>query len=121
MSDLCTLIMGLLVHSWFEIMEFSQFLIISTFWSWKSWKWLISESGQISVKRDNIFELSLLNQIYFFIERKFGVFLRSKIPSHPVLLYCSILQNSKHLAYTESIENSKSNYISKKCRNRGWV
>ena len=66
MSDLCTLIMGLLVHLWFEIMEFSQFLIICTFWSWK--RWLISESGQISVKRDNIFELSVLNQIYFFIE-----------------------------------------------------
>ena len=27
--------MGLLVHSWFAIMEFSQLLIISTFWHWK--------------------------------------------------------------------------------------
>ena len=30
-----TLIMGLLVHSWFEIMEFSQILIIPAFWHWK--------------------------------------------------------------------------------------
>ena len=34
-SDFYTLIMGLLVHSWFEIMEFSQILIIPAFWHWK--------------------------------------------------------------------------------------
>ena len=31
MSDIYTLIMGLLAHSWFEIMEFSQILIITAF------------------------------------------------------------------------------------------
>ena len=40
-------------------------------------KYLHSESGQISVKRDNIFELSVLNQILLSVERKSGVFLRS--------------------------------------------
>ena len=42
MRDIYTLIMGLLVHSWFEIMEFSQILIIPAFWHWKiavQWKW----------------------------------------------------------------------------------
>ena len=34
--------------------------------------------------------------------------------------YCSILQK-KHLAYTQGIENSRVNYISKKCRDWGWV
>ena len=29
------LAMGLLAHSWLEIMEFSQILIIPTFWHWK--------------------------------------------------------------------------------------
>ena len=54
MSDFYTLIIGLLAHSWFEIMEYSQ----------------------ISVKRGNIFELSVLNQTWLFVERKSGVFLR---------------------------------------------
>ena len=35
MSDIYTLIMGLLAHSWFEIMEFSQILVIPAFWHWK--------------------------------------------------------------------------------------
>ena len=35
MSYFYTLIMGLLVHSWFEIMEFHQILIIPAFWHWK--------------------------------------------------------------------------------------
>ena len=42
LSDIYTLIMGLLAHSWFEIMEFSQILIIPAFWHWKiavQWKW----------------------------------------------------------------------------------
>ena len=43
---------------------------------WNFWH-VHGKSGQILVKRDNIFELSVLNQIKFFIERKFGVFLRS--------------------------------------------
>ena len=42
MSDFYTLTMGFLVHSWFEIMEFSQFLIISVFSS--AGKWLQRES-----------------------------------------------------------------------------
>ena len=33
--DFYTIIMGLLAHSWFEIMEFSQILIIPAFWHWK--------------------------------------------------------------------------------------
>ena len=77
MSDFCTLIMEFLACSWFEIMEFSQFLIISSFIHSGTERWLSGKSGQILVKRDNIFELSVLNQIKFFIERKFGVFLRS--------------------------------------------
>ena len=64
MSEFYTLIMGLLVHlfmiSWFEIVEFSQFLII---WLSGTGKQPRSENGQISVKEDNIFELSVLNQI----------------------------------------------------------
>ena len=35
MSDIYTLIMGLLAHSWFKIMEFSQVLVIPAFWHWK--------------------------------------------------------------------------------------
>ena len=35
MSDFYKFIMGLLAHSWFEIMEFSQGFIISAFWHWK--------------------------------------------------------------------------------------
>ena len=36
MSDIYTLIMGLLAHSWFEIMEFSQvLLVIPAFWYWE--------------------------------------------------------------------------------------
>ena len=35
-SDIYTLIMGLLAHSWFEIMEFSQvLLVIPAFWYWE--------------------------------------------------------------------------------------
>ena len=33
------LIMGLLAHSWFEIMEFDQILIIPAFWHWKMAAW----------------------------------------------------------------------------------
>ena len=42
--------MGLLAHSWFEIMEFSLFLIISTFWHWKmaALQKLAFSSGQTS-------------------------------------------------------------------------
>ena len=39
---------------------------------------------------------------------------------HIVREYCSILQN-KRLAYTESLENSRVNYVSKKRGDRGWV
>ena len=35
MIDFYTFITGMLVHLWFEIMEFTQSLIISTFWQWK--------------------------------------------------------------------------------------
>ena len=37
----------------------------------------VAKSGQISVKRENIFELSVLNQISPFTEMTPGVFLRS--------------------------------------------
>ena len=39
MSDIYTLIMRLLAHSWFEIMEFDQILIIPAFWHWKMAAW----------------------------------------------------------------------------------
>ena len=35
MSYFYTLVRGLLAHSWFEIMEFHQILIIPAFWHWK--------------------------------------------------------------------------------------
>ena len=37
----------------------------------------VAKSGQISVKRENSFELSVLNQILLFIEMTPGVFLTS--------------------------------------------
>ena len=39
MSYFYTLIMGLLAHSWFEIMDFHQILIIPAFWHWKMAAW----------------------------------------------------------------------------------
>ena len=44
----------------------------------------------------------------------------SMLKNTMLLEYCSILQD-KHLAYMESIENSRINYISKKCWNQGWM
>ena len=37
-----------------------------------------------------------------------------------IVRVCSILEN-KHLAYTESIENSRLNYISKNHKDQSWV
>ena len=63
MSDCYTLLAkGLLAHSlWFGITEFIWFLIL--FLLSGAGKWLQRGSGQISVKRDSIFELSVLIQI----------------------------------------------------------
>ena len=47
--------MGLLAHSWFEIMEFRQSFQLSG-----AGKRLSRGRGQISVKRDSIFELDKL-------------------------------------------------------------
>ena len=62
MSDFYTLIMGLLcwhindLKLW-NLVRFLSFLLSDT------GKKLCSKSGQISAKRGNIFELSVLNQI----------------------------------------------------------
>ena len=59
MSDFYTFIMGMLAHSWFEIMESSQFLIISNFWCWKMTakpKWSnfsINEAGSFCTNLTN--------------------------------------------------------------------
>ena len=64
MRDFYTLIMGLLVHSWFKIVEFSQFLIISHFWHWKmpaKWK-----SSNFSKKRQYFWIICVeLNLIFY--------------------------------------------------------
>ena len=63
-----TYFMGLLMHSWFEIMEFSQIFIISAFWHWKlvvKQKW-----SKFSKKRQYFWIICVKSNLIFCMCRK---------------------------------------------------
>ena len=72
MSDCFCTLLGLLAHSWFEIMEFSVFLIIVLS---GTGKWLHSESGQISGKRQ-YFKITCVEPNLIFYRKETWSFLK---------------------------------------------
>ena len=94
MSDFYTLIIGLLAHSWFEIMKFSQSLL---FLLSGTGKWLGSESGQISVsKKRQYFLIICVESNLMFCRKEIWSFV--KVPDYQILeelinlrLKCSFL------------------------------